>query len=175
MLWTRLNMGFFGTKGRVTPKSIIRSGRNSNLIEILCLSRLSARLIKIWLKQNRLCSRQISVFVFRHSRASNSKVKNLIRPEFELTPDFYGCPGYLHLKTIWSNVNVLSSGQHFLHYKSMGKFFIAQGWVTPMWTLWSGPKIELVQDFMTVFVTCKFDEDQIKNEDTYIRTPFSPL
>ena len=37
---------FFCTKGEVTPKSIVRSGRNSNSSEILCLFRLSASLIK---------------------------------------------------------------------------------------------------------------------------------
>ena len=41
---------FFGTKGQVTPNSIVRSGRNSNSFEILCLSRLSASLMKIRLK-----------------------------------------------------------------------------------------------------------------------------
>ena len=35
------------------------------------------------------------------------------------------------LKLIWLKVNVLSSGQHVLLYKSMGKYFISQGWITP--------------------------------------------
>ena len=42
-----------GIKGQVTPKSIVQSGRNSNS-EILCLSKLSASLIKIQLKLRRL-------------------------------------------------------------------------------------------------------------------------
>ena len=42
------------------------------------------------------------------------------------------------MKMIGSKVKVLSFGQHFLHYKSMGKFFIAQGRVTLKWTVWSG-------------------------------------
>ena len=29
---------------------------------------------------------------------------------------------------------------------------------------WNWPKIELNRDFITVFVTCKFDKDPIKNE-----------
>ena len=41
-------------------------------------------------------------------------------------------------------VNALSSW-HFLHYKSMGKFFIAQGWVTLKWTIQSGPKSNSLQ------------------------------
>ena len=45
---------FFSTKGQVTPKSIVKSGRNSISFEILCLSRLSASLVNIQLKLNRL-------------------------------------------------------------------------------------------------------------------------
>ena len=35
------------------------------------------------------------------------------------------------------------------------------------------PEFELVQDFMPVLVTSKFDEDPIKNEQTSLETPFS--
>ena len=38
---------FFCTQGHVTQKSVIRYDPNSNYSEILCLSRLSASLIKI--------------------------------------------------------------------------------------------------------------------------------
>ena len=56
---TRQNMGFFGTKGKVTPKSIVQSGRNSTHPRFYaCPDYHSASLIKIWLKLNRLCSRQ---------------------------------------------------------------------------------------------------------------------
>ena len=44
------------------------------------------------------------------------------------------------LKMIGSKVKSLSSGQYFFHYKSMGKFFIAQGQVTPKWIVRSGLK-----------------------------------
>ena len=63
MLRTRSNMGFLGTKGKVTPKPIIRSGLNSNSFKILCLSRLSVK---------------SNMVFFRHSKSSNSKVKSLI-------------------------------------------------------------------------------------------------
>ena len=39
----------------------------------------------------------------------------------------------------------------------------------------NGPKTELVQDFMIVFIICKFDEDPIENEVAFARTSFSPL
>ena len=44
---TRSNMGFFATQELVTPKWIVRSGRNSNSSKILWLSWLPARLMKI--------------------------------------------------------------------------------------------------------------------------------
>ena len=47
------------------------------------------------------------------------------------------------LTKIGSKVKSLSSGQHCLHYKSMGKFFIAQGQVTPKKIVRSGPKSKL--------------------------------
>ena len=47
-----------GTQGQVTPMQIVRSCRNSNSYESLCLPKLSATLTKIQSKLNRLCSRQ---------------------------------------------------------------------------------------------------------------------
>ena len=98
MLRTRLTMGFFGTKGQVTPKSIVRSGRNSS--EILCLSRLSATviLIRLLLKGYVPCKAK---YVFRHSRASHSDVKSMLWPKFELVWDFMAvlvwCSCYLQV------------------------------------------------------------------------------
>ena len=45
MLWQD-GISVFGTKGQVTPKSIVQSRWNSNPFEILCLSGLSASFIK---------------------------------------------------------------------------------------------------------------------------------
>ena len=53
-----------------------------------------------------------NIAFFRHSRTSYSKVNSPIWPEFE----------------------------HFLHYKYMGNFFVAQGRITPRWIVRSGPK-----------------------------------
>ena len=141
MLRTRLNIGVLDTKGQVTPKSIIRSGRNSNLFEILFLSRSSAKnLIKIQLKRNRLCSGQSQIWLFFGTQGQ-------IFPSEVWSGGNLNLPQILWLswlpasfKMIRSNVKALSSGQHFLHYKSMGKFFIAQWRVTLKWIFWSGPK-----------------------------------
>ena len=40
----------------------------------------------------------------------------------------------------------------------------------PIW-----PNFELVQDIMDVLVTCKYEEDPIKNEGARVDTTFSPL
>ena len=50
--------GFYSTKGQITPESMFRSGQNSNLCKILCLSSLFSNFIKFQLKLSRLCSRQ---------------------------------------------------------------------------------------------------------------------
>ena len=51
--------------------------------------------------------------------------------------------------------------------------------IISLWEKFSSLKgeseIELMQDFMTVFATCKFDEDPIKNEVAILRTTFSLL
>ena len=36
-------------------------------------------------------------------------------------------------------------------------------------------EFELFQDFMAVLVTCKFDDDPIKNEGAIVSTTFAPL
>ena len=40
----------------------------------------------------------------------------------------------------------------------------------PIW-----PKFELVRDIMVVLVTCKYEEDPIKNEDARVLTRFSSI
>ena len=57
----------------------------------------------------------------------------------------------------------------------MGIFPDAQGQLTwavlgPIW-----PNFELVRDVMDVLVTCKYEEDLIKNEGARVDTTFSPL
>ena len=58
-------------------------------------------------------------------------------------------------------------------HKSMGKFFRRSRSPNskgsgPIW-----PKFEHIQDFMPVFVTCKFDEDRNKTEGVSAETSFS--
>ena len=81
------SMGYFlDAQGHLTLKGVVRSGQNSNLFKILSLSssltqigsKLKALAWSFWFHKKKIC----------HSRASNSEVKGLIRPEIELGPDF---------------------------------------------------------------------------------------
>ena len=63
----------------------------------------------------------------------------------------------------------------YSHYKSMGNFIrrsrAANSVVCgPIWR-----KFEVVRDFMSVLVTCKYKKDRIKNNREKVETSFSPL
>ena len=62
-------------------------------------------------------------------------------------------------------MRALECSQDFSHFKSMGIFPDAQGQLTRIW-----PKLKLYRDFIVVLVTCKNEEDQIKNEGTRVAT-----
>ena len=74
------------------------------------------------------------------------------------------------MKKIQLKMKALECSQDFSHYKSMGIFPDAQGQLTLQvhGQIWSN--FELVQDFMVVLVTCKNEEDQIKNEGARVFT-----
>ena len=124
--WTRSNTRIFGSKGQVTPNSIVQSGLNSNSSEIFyaCPDNVQVSLRSDKTKKAMLRTRSNMLFfgsqgqvtpkwTFRSGQNSNSsKILCLSwKPA--------------NLKIIWSKMKALSSGQRFLHYKSMGKFFIA--------------------------------------------------
>ena len=77
------------------------------------------------------------------------------------------------MRMIDSKMKELEWSQDFSHYKSMGIFQIAQGQLTVLGPIW--PNFELVRDLMDVLVTCKYEEDPIKNEGARVDTTFSPL
>ena len=69
----------------------------------------------------------------------------------------------------------LECSQDFSHYKSMGIFSrrsraANSAVLGPIW-----PYFELVRDVMDVLVTCKYEEDPIKNECARVVTTFPPL
>ena len=79
------------------------------------------------------------------------------------------------MRIIDKKMKELECLQDFSHYKSMGDFsrssraanFAVLG---PIW-----PNFELVRDVMDVLVTCKYEEDSIKNEGARVVTTFFPL
>ena len=79
------------------------------------------------------------------------------------------------MRMIDSKMKEIECSQDFSHYKSMGIFPDAQRQLTPriLGPIW--PNFELVRDVMDVLVTCKYEEDPIKNEGARVDTTFSPL
>ena len=76
------------------------------------------------------------------------------------------------MRVIESKMKELECSQDYSHYKSMGIFPDAQG-PESLPLIW--PYFEVVRDVMDVLVTCKYEEDPIKNEGTRVLTTFSPL
>ena len=73
------------------------------------------------------------------------------------------------MKKIQLKMKALECSQDFSHYKSMGFFQTLKGSLLrslgPIW-----PNFELVRDVMGVLVTCKYEEDPIKNEGARVVT-----
>ena len=67
------------------------------------------------------------------------------------------------MKKIHLKMKALECSQDFSHYKSMGIFPDAQGQLTPQSLVRS-------RDVMDVLVTCKYEEDPIKNESARVVT-----
>ena len=78
------------------------------------------------------------------------------------------------MRMIDSKMKELECSQDFSHYKSMGIFRRSRAAnsavLGPIW-----PNFELVRDVIDVLVTCKYEEDPIKNEGARVVTTFSPL
>ena len=73
------------------------------------------------------------------------------------------------MKKIQFKIKALECSQDFSHYKSRGIYPGAQGQLTVVHgRIWSNS--ELFQDFMVVLITCKNEEDPIKNEGARVFT-----
>ena len=169
-------MGIFpDAQGQLTLQSTVRSGQISNSVETLWLSSLPAKMKKIRSK-----NRGAGVFTtlcqfFRRARADNSGVCGGIWPKFELIQDF------MHVLVTCKNEDdrfkneVARVFTRFLPLQVYGDFSrrsraANSAVLGPIW-----PNFELVRDVMYVLVTCKYEEDPIKNEGTRVFTTFSPL
>ena len=151
--------------GRITPKWIIRSGPNSNLFQLLCMSSLSASLTMI---QSEVPEKSWRHHFFHRSRAT---------PKWQVRYDQNSNSSeILHLSSF--SVSLMKTEfmvtenrwrHHFPHSKSMGR---ANNSVVKSLTQ---PKFELIRDVMPVLVTSKFDKDPIKDDWENAETPFYPL
>ena len=126
---------FLNVQGQLTPKSVVRSGRNSNLSEILCVSSLPASIKRI---------------------GSKATVKRLRHhfPHYKWMGAFC-CHGHQNFDPIClKTLRSLTPPPVMLHIKfdqdwptglrdiqlRKCKIFIIQGQVTRKWVVWSGPK-----------------------------------
>ena len=110
---------FLDVQSHLTPKGVVRSGRNSNLSE---MSSLPANLTKIGSKLKALAWRHLFPQNVRHSRASNSEMNDPIGPEIKLIRDFTPI-----LVTSKCDEDPIKNEQVSLetpssHYKYMGNF-----------------------------------------------------
>ena len=175
---------FFRPQGQLSPKSVVRSGRNSNSSEILCMSSLPASIKRIGSKTTEkrwrhhfphyksmgafcchgnqgfypICPKTLcrlsptpmmlqikfdrlanwlqrysnsKVWNFRISRASNSKMSLLIRPQIKLDRAFMPVLVISKFDDDSIKNERASMETPFSHYKSMGNFLDAQGLLTP--------------------------------------------
>ena len=78
------------------------------------------------------------------------------------------------MRMIDSKMKELECSQDFSHYKygdfSRRSRAANSAVLGPIW-----PNFKLVRDVMNVLVTCKYEEDPIKNEGARVGTTFSPL
>ena len=80
------------------------------------------------------------------------------------------------MRMIESKMKELECSQDFSHYKSMGIFPDPQGQLIPKSLVRSG-RISNSSEmlWMSILVTCKYEEDPIKSEGARVFTTFSPL
>ena len=76
------------------------------------------------------------------------------------------------MKLIHTKMKELEWSQDFSHYKSMGIFPDAQGQLTPQSLVESGQNSNLSE---ILWLSCKYEEDPIKNEGASVFTTVSPL
>ena len=79
------------------------------------------------------------------------------------------------MRMIDSKMKELECSQDFFHYKVYGDFSRCSRAANSavLGLIW--PNFELIQDVIDVLVTCKYEEDPIKNGGARVVTTFSPL
>ena len=138
------------------------------------------RYLQIWQISHQKWLRKVKRHhFFSPLKGINSKVTGQIRPEFE--PVHLSCLSLLpvSLMKIEFIVTEKKWRHHFLYYKSnwiYGKKFPCSRVNNSEVNNLIRPVFELVQAFMSVLFTCKFDKDPIKGDWEKLETSvFSPL
>ena len=164
------SMGIFpDTQGQVTLQSMVGSGQISLFQDFIVV------LVTCKNEEDPIKNEGARVFTTLYSNISDAQgqitlelmvVSGRNLNSFKLT-----CMSPLpaRMRIIESKMKELECSQDFSHYKSMGIFPDTQGQVTLQSMVGSG-QISLFQDFIVVLVTCKNEEDPIKNEGARVFT-----
>ena len=163
---------------QLTPQSLVRSGRISNLSEMLLMSSLPASMKKIRLtsspKGNDAHLRAIIQIekkwkhqFFRRLRAANSVISCWIWPNFKLIQaNMYVIITCKYEKDPIKN-NREKKATMFFQIITLSVAMETSGWI------W--PNFELIQASMHVLIACKYEKDQMKNSGENVMTSFSSL
>ena len=161
---------FPDAQGQLTPQSLVQSGQISNSFEMLWMPSLPEKII-----QSKMSALECSQQFFRRARADNSGVGGGIWPKFELFQAF------MHVLVSCKNEvdPIKNEGDRvftrFFHYKSKGILPDTQGQLIPQSLVRSG-QISNSSEMLWMFsLTCKYEEDPIKNEGARVFTRFLPL
>ena len=134
---------------------------------MLCLSRLSATIIKIQSKINRLCSGKSRILGLCGTKGQVTP-KSIVRSGPEFVREF------MPVQIIWKpHKDSIKTKQAILRTRSKKLFFGTQRQVFPKWRVWSGRNSNSSQILMAVLVICEFEVDLIKSEVAILRTTFS--
>ena len=107
---------------------------------------------------------------FRRSRATNSTVPGRIWLKIELVRDIIDV-----LVTCKNEEDLIKNEAARVLTRLYDVFSVPQGQLTPKSSAEFCPKFELIQAFIIALVTCKNEEDPIKNEGARVLKRFSPL
>ena len=164
------SMGIFtDAQGQLSPQSLVRSGRISNSSDVLVTCKYEKDPIK------NEGARVDTTLYSNFSDAQGQITLVLVSVSGRnLNSSKLSCMTLLpaRMRMIDSKMKELERSQDFSHYKSMGIFQIAQGQLTPQSLVRSRTSSKLVRDLMDVLVTCKYEEDPIKNEGARVDNIF---
>ena len=126
-------MGIFtDAQGQLTPQSLVRSGRISNLSEMLWMSLLPASMKKI---RSKIEGARVDTTLYSNFSDAQGQITLVLVSESGLNfnSSKLSCMSLLpaRMRMIDSKMKELEWSQDFSNYKSMGIFQIAQGQLTP--------------------------------------------